>query len=103
MSDEQLKVDMAALARLAPDLDDLAVKLESKAGNPATAGGYTTPTQIAVHRLVTEAIPGVQRTFAARCRNVAGWSVQLHHGLAATEEHVTQLIESTAPLARGMR
>ncbi|OHU29123.1 hypothetical protein [Mycobacteroides chelonae] len=98
-----MKLDLEALDKLSPELKKIATDLTKKADNPPKVEAGDTPTMEAVRRLATRAMPGVQRAFAGRCSNLADLSVQTRNGFGDTEEHVTQLIQSVAGLARGGR
>lgn len=103
MSDDKLKLDLEALDKLSPTLKDIAKRVNAKADNPAKIEAGEAPSLVAIRELVTQAIPGLQRAFAARCTNVADLSVQTRNGFGDTEEHVTRLIASVTGLSRGER
>ncbi|WP_457226645.1 hypothetical protein [Mycobacteroides abscessus] len=101
MSDDKLRLALEALDKLSPELNTMAKKLNEQAANPAKVKDGDVPSQVAARRLVTQALPGLQRAFAGRCSNVADLSVQTRNGFGDTEDHVTQLIQSVTGLSRG--
>ncbi|CPS24996.1 Uncharacterised protein [Mycobacteroides abscessus subsp. abscessus] len=99
VSDEQLKVDLAALGKLSPQLQGLATKLTKAATSHPGGESGRSPATVAIGKLVSRSIPNVQRTLAARLNTVADLSAQTVTQFGDTEEHVTQTIRSAAGLA----
>ncbi|SKQ83034.1 hypothetical protein [Mycobacteroides abscessus] len=99
MSDDQLKVDLAALATLSPQLQGLATKLTKAASAHPGGESGRSPATVAIGKLVSKSIPNLQRTLAARLNTVADLSAQTVTQFGDTEEHVTQAIRSAAGLA----
>lgn len=99
MSDEQLKVDIAALGKLSPQLQGLGTKLTKAASNHPGGESGRSPATVAIGKLVSKSIPGLQRTLAARLNTVADLSAQTVTQFGDTEEHVTQTLRSAAGLA----
>jgi len=99
MSDEKLQADLAALARLSPELQGLATKLAKAASTHPGAESGRSPATVAIGKLVEKSIPGLQRTLAVRLNTVADLSAQTVTQFGDTEEHVTQTIRSAAGLA----
>ncbi len=103
MSDDKLRLTLEALDKLSPELHGMATKLDGQAANPAKVEAGDAPSLVAARRLVTQALPGLQRAFAGRCSNVADLSAQTKNGFGDTEDHVTQLIKSVTGLSQGER
>ncbi|CPT23775.1 Uncharacterised protein [Mycobacteroides abscessus subsp. abscessus] len=99
MSDEQLKVDLAALGKLSPQLQGLGAKLTKAASAHPGGESGRSPATVAIGKLVSKSIPNLQRTLAARLNTVADLSAQTVTQFGDTEEHVTQTIRSAAGLA----
>lgn len=99
MSDEQLKVDLAALGKLLPQLQGLGAKLTKAASAHPGGESGRSPATVAIGKLVSKSIPNLQRTLAARLNTVADLSAQTVTQFGDTEEHVTQTIRSAAGLA----
>lgn len=99
MSDEQVKVDLAALGKLSPELQGLATKLTKAASAHPGGESGRSPATVAIGKLVEKSIPGLQRTLAARLNTVADLSAQTVAQFGDTEEHIEQAIRSAAGLA----
>lgn len=99
MSDDQLKVDLAALGKLSPQLQGLGAKLAKAASAHPGGESGRSPATVAIGKLVSKSIPNVQRSLAARLNTVADLSAQTVAQFGDTEEHVTQMIRSAAGLA----
>jgi len=99
VSDEQLKVDLAALGKLSPQLQGLATKLTKAATSHPGGESGRSPATVAIGKLVSKSVPNVQRSLAARLNTVADLSAQTVTQFGDTEEHVTQAIRSAAGLA----
>lgn len=96
---DQLKVDLEALERLSPQLEVLATKLADAARKSSSSViSADSPSAAAAQRLSGQAIPGLQRTVAARLRTVADWSVQARNGFATTEEDICNLFRASSAL-----
>lgn len=99
VSEEQLKVDLAALGKLSPQLQGLATKLTNAATSHPGGESGRSPATVAIGKLVSRSIPNLQRTLAARLNTVADLSAQTVTQFGDTEEHITQTLRSAAGLA----
>ncbi|OLT79229.1 hypothetical protein BKG58_20215 [Mycobacteroides abscessus subsp. abscessus] len=94
-----MKVDLAALGKLSPQLQGLGAKLTKAASAHPGGESGRSPATVAIGKLVSKSIPNLQRTLAARLNTVADLSAQTVTQFGDTEEHVTQTIRSAAGLA----
>lgn len=99
MSDDELRADLSALSRLSPELRGLAARLTKAASAHPGGESGRSPATMAIGKLVSNSIPNMQRSLAARLNTVADLSAQTVTQFGDAEEHVTQTIRSAAGLA----
>lgn len=97
---EVLRADLAALARLKSQIDELAGEMRNVVPSAGVASPGASPALVALQRLATETLPNVGRTYTGWMGAFGQVSDAFAHNMIETEEHGVAVMRSIGNTSR---